>query len=112
MTARFDINARNDGTFGFVLKSANGQVILASQGYTTKATCQAGIQSVRAHASAASNFSSLTAKNGSPYFTLVAGNKQVIGQSQMYASAPARDNGIRAVMTSAPLAAVVDNTRS
>jgi uncharacterized protein YegP (UPF0339 family) len=111
MTARFEINARNDDKFGFVLKSANGQVILVSQGYTTKAACQAGIQSVRAHASVASSFSSLAAKNGSPYFTMLARNGQVIGQSQMYGTTTARDNGIRAVMTSAPLATVVDNTR-
>ena len=40
----------------------------------------------------------------------VAGNGQVIGQSQMYADAGGRDNGIRSVMENAPGATLDDTT--
>jgi uncharacterized protein len=43
----FVISKRKNGEFQFVLKAGNGQVILASEGYTTKAACENGIESVR-----------------------------------------------------------------
>jgi len=48
--------------------------------------------------------------NGEFQFNLKAGNGQVIGQSQMYADAGGRDNGIRSVMENAPGATVDDQT--
>jgi uncharacterized protein YegP (UPF0339 family) len=52
----------------------------------------------------------LSAKDGSPYFTLKAGNGQVIGQSQMYSGAKARDGGIAAVQSAAADAQLEDRT--
>lgn len=110
MAGKFEISARKNGEFQFNLKAGNGQVILSSEGYTTKAGCQNGIESVRKHAPADANFERKTAKDGSPFFTLNASNGQVIGKSEMYASAAARDNGIESVKTNAPGAGVVDTT--
>ena len=45
-----------------------------------------------------------------PYFTLKAGNHQVIGTSQMYASEQSMAVGIASVKTNAPDAEVVDET--
>jgi uncharacterized protein YegP (UPF0339 family) len=110
MAAKFEIDTRSNGEFHFNLKAGNGQVILSSQGYSSKFACQTGIESVRVHAANADNFAGKTAKDGSPYFTLVAGNGQVIGSSEMYDSANSRDNGIRSVMDNAAEAEVVDRT--
>jgi len=44
---------RPAGEFRFRLKAANGEVIASSQGYTTKASAQKGIDSVKANASGA-----------------------------------------------------------
>lgn len=108
MAGTFEISTRKNGEFQFVLKAGNGQVILASEGYSAKAGAQNGIESVRKNATSEANFERLTAKDGSPYFTLKAGNGQVIGHSEMYSSAAARDNGIRSVMDNAPGAAMSD----
>ena len=110
MAGRFEISTRNNGEFQFNLKAGNGQVILSSEGYTAKAGCLNGVESVRRHAASETHFQRLDAKDGRPYFVLKAGNGQVIGQSQMYADAAGRDNGIRSVMDNAPAATLVDTT--
>lgn len=107
---KFVITTRKNGEFQFSLKAGNGQEILASEGYTTKAACQNGIESVKKNAADEGRFERKEAKNGVPYFVLKAGNGQVIGQSEMYSSEAARDNGIASVMKNAPEAEVVDET--
>jgi uncharacterized protein YegP (UPF0339 family) len=110
MSGTFEISTRSNGEFQFNLKAANGQVILSSQGYSAKASCSNGIESVRSHSQDDANFQRLEAKDGRTYFTLSASNGQVIGQSQMYADAAGRDNGIRSVMENAPGAKLEDLT--
>lgn len=44
---KFEISKRKNGEFQFNLKASNGQVILASEGYSTKANCENGIESVK-----------------------------------------------------------------
>ena len=105
---KFVITTRKNGEFQFNLKATNGQVILTSEGYTTKAACLNGAESVKKNAVDEKRFEKLVAKNGKPYFTLKATNGQVIGQSQMYASERNRNNGIASVMKNAPVAEVVE----
>ena len=97
-----------DGQFYFNLKADNGQVILSSEGYTTAAARQNGIDSVKSNAGNDNRYERLTASNGKHYFNLKAGNGQVIGKGQMYDSAAGRDGGIESVKTNAPIANVVD----
>jgi uncharacterized protein YegP (UPF0339 family) len=92
--------------FYFRLKARNHQVILASEGYKTKASCKNGIKSVQKNAASESSFQLKVAKNGKFYFTLDARNGEVIGSSQMYASKATRRKGIRSVMANAPSAGV------
>ena len=47
-------------------------------------------------------FDRLEAKNGKPYFNLKATNGQIIGNSEMYESVAARENGIASVAKNAP----------
>lgn len=44
---KFIIKKRTNGEFQFNLKASNGQVILTSEGYSTKSGCQNGIDSVK-----------------------------------------------------------------
>ena len=106
--AKFEISVRKNGEFQFNLKASNGEVILTSEGYTTKAACLNGAESVKKNAVEEKRFEKMVAKNGKPYFTLKATNGQVIGQSQMYASERNRDNGIASVMKNAPVAEIVE----
>ena len=50
--------------FYFRLKAKNHQVILASEGYKTKASCKNGIGSVRKNAASESGFNLKGSKNG------------------------------------------------
>ena len=103
---QFVITKRTNGEFQFNLKSANGQTILSSEGYSTKSNCENGIDSVRKN----SQDDSKTSSNGKAYFNLKATNGQVIGTSEMYESESSRDNGIVSVKSNAPDATVNDQT--
>lgn len=106
--AKFEVSIRKDGEFQFNLKASNGEIILSSEGYKTKASCLNGIESVKKNSVEEKRFETLVAKNGKPYFVLKATNGQVIGQSQMYASEASCANGIASVMKNAPEADVVE----
>ncbi|MCB9082649.1 MAG: YegP family protein [Lewinellaceae bacterium] len=96
--------------FYFRLKASNGQVILSSQGYASKASAKQGIASVIKNAQARSSFVTKVSNDNKPYFSLLAGNKQVIGNSQMYSSEASMENGIQSVMTTAAQAEIIDLT--
>lgn len=105
---KFEVKTRKNGEFQFNLKASNGQVILSSEGYTTKANCMNGIESVKKNSQVEARFDKLEAKNGKFYFNLKATNGQIIGTSEMYETAASRDNGIASVQKNAPDAEVVE----
>lgn len=107
---KFEITTRKNGEFQFNLKATNGQVILTSEGYKTKASCLNGVESVRKNSQDEKRFDIKIASNDKPYFNLMATNGQVIGKSQMYASEATMKNGIASVMKNAPEAEIVDLT--
>ncbi|MEC4005316.1 YegP family protein [Flavobacterium sp. SUN052] len=107
---KFVITTRKNDEFQFNLKAGNGQVILASEGYKTKAACENGIESVKKNSQEDGRYDRLEAKNGKPYFNLKAGNGQIIGTSEMYESVAARENGIESVKKNAHDATVDDQT--
>jgi len=106
----FDIKKDKSGQFRFNLKAGNGQIILSSEAYKTKAACENGIESVRKNSKNDGMFDRKTAKNGKPYFNLKATNGQAIGASEMYSSTSAMENGIASVKKNAPGAKVTDNS--
>ena len=105
---KFVITLRKNGEFQFNLKATNGQVILTSEGYTTKTACLNGVESVKKNAPVQERYEVKEAKNGKPFFNLKASNGQVIGASQMYASERSMKAGIASVMKNAPDAPVVE----
>lgn len=107
---KFVITTRKNGEFQFNLKATNGQVILTSEGYKTKASCLNGVESVKKNCKDEKRFNKKVASNGKPYFNLMATNGQVIGSSQMYANETNMKNGIASVMNNAPEAPIVDLT--
>jgi uncharacterized protein len=103
---KFVINTRKNGEFQFNLKADNGQVILASEGYTTRTACENGIESVRKNAPDDARYDRKKSTNSKDYFNLKASNGQVIGTSEMYESSSAMENGIASVKKNAPGASV------
>ncbi len=108
---KFEIFKGKDDHFFFHLKAGNGEVILASQGYTAKASCKNGVDSVATNAADEANFEKKEAKDGRHYFVLHAANTQIIGNSQMYTTTSARDHGIKSVHTNATEAEIIDLTK-
>ncbi|MBA0884811.1 YegP family protein [Flavobacterium undicola] len=107
---KFVITKRVNGEFQFNLKAGNGQTILASEGYTTKAACENGIESVRKNSQEDGRYERKESSNGKYYFNLKATNGQIIGSSEMYESVASRENGIESVKKNAPDGVVEDQT--
>ena len=110
MAGKFEVYKDKAGEFRFRLKAGNGQTILSSEGYKTKASCMNGVDSVKSNCMQADCFDKTTTPTGKFRFALKAKNKQIIGTSQNYASAAARDNGVAAVGRAVPGAKVDDQT--
>ena len=110
MAGKFEVYKDAKGEFRFRLKASNGQNILASEGYKTRANCMNGVQSVQKNAPADDRFERVETKSGKHMFNLRAANKQIIGTSQSYESAAARDNGIASVKKNAADAEIDDQT--
>ena len=110
MASRFELKKSKNDKFVFNLLADNGKVILTSELYDSKASALNGIESVKKNAPDDGRYGRLSAKDGSPYYTLKAGNGQVIGQSQMFSGEKARDDGIGAVKSNAPGGVTDDQT--
>ncbi len=94
----FEIYKDNAGEFRFRLKATNGENILASEGYTSKASCKNGIESVKKNGQHNESFEILESVTNKWYFNLKSSNGQIIGKSQMYVSRSSALAGINSVI--------------
>jgi len=78
--------------------------------YKAKSGAKNGIASVQNNAASDDLYERKTSSNDKHYFVLKAKNKQVIGQSQMYASSSSAEKGIDSVKKNGPDAGVEDQT--
>jgi uncharacterized protein YegP (UPF0339 family) len=102
MSGWYELKANDKGQYSFALKAGNGETILRSETYESKASAENGIASVQKNSPLAERYELKTASDGRCYFNLKAGNHQVIGTSQMYKSESGRDNGIASAKTNGP----------
>ncbi|MCP9750698.1 YegP family protein [Ferruginibacter sp. HRS2-29] len=105
---KFVISQRANGQYYFSLKADNGEIVLASEGYTSKVGCLRGVDAVKVNARDESKFDRKSSTNAKYYFNLKAANGQIIGTSEMYQTSVGRDNGIDVVKRVAPVAVVND----
>ncbi len=94
----------------FNLNARNGEVILTSEMYISKAGCLNGIESVKQNSPYDSRYVKKVSTDGQYFFNLKSANGEVIGTSETYHSVQGRDNGIESVKREAPTAKVVDLT--
>ncbi|APG61028.1 YegP family protein [Christiangramia salexigens] len=106
---KFEIKKDRSGQFRFNLKAGNGQVILSSEAYKTKASCDNGIESVKKNSTSDSRFERKETASGHR-FNLKASNGQVIGTSETYTTTAAMENGIASVMKNAADASIDDQS--
>ncbi len=106
MAGWYELKQNEKGQFSFGLKAGNGEVILRSEQYESKGSAENGIASVQKNSPTDARYERKEASDGRCYFTLKAGNHQVIGTSQMYKNAAGRDAGIDSVKTNGPTTTV------
>ena len=110
MAGKFELKKSKNDKYYFSLLAGNGQTILGSEMYETKASALNGIESVKKNSPDDARYDRLMGKKGEPYFVLKAANHQVIGNSQMYASESSRDSGIASCKANGPTASTDDQT--
>ncbi len=93
-SVRFETQTGDDRKVYFRLRAANGEIVLGSQGYTSRSSALDGILSVRVNGLNIDNFEVFEAADGQTTFNLKAGNGQIIARGETYAS---RSNAERAV---------------
>ncbi len=110
MAGKFEVYKDKAGEFRFRLKASNGQNILGSEGYSAKASCMNGIESVKKNSQNPDRFQSKETASGKHTFSLCASNGQCIGTSQTYDSESGCKNGMKSVAENAPGASVDDQS--
>jgi uncharacterized protein len=108
MAGWYEIDRNDKNQYSFVLRAANSEVVLRSQQYASKGAARTGIAAVQKNSPSDGQYELDTASDGRFYFNLKAGNHQVIGTSQMYASQASRATGIESVKTHGPSVDVRD----
>ena len=108
MPGKFELKkAKNDKVF-FNLLAPNGEVILTSQMYASKATAKKGIRSVQNNCGAEKCYVHKKGKSGKAHFVLRSTNNRVIGSSQTYNSPASLKNGIKSVSKNGKVTTIAD----
>ena len=97
MAGWFVLSSNDKGQYSFMLKAANGETILQSEAYESRAAAEAGIASVQQNSPIEERYQRKTASNGKPFFNLLAANHRIIGTSELYQSEASRESGIASV---------------
>jgi uncharacterized protein len=105
--AKFEVyQSGQKNEYRFRLKADNGQIILSSEGYTTKASCFNGIESVKKNAADEKRITKTKTPTNLYRFAVTSANNQIIGVSQNYKSESGCNNGIESVRKNASKADV------
>lgn len=97
---KFVIYKDKNGEYRFRLQASNGEIILVSEGYSSKRAVERGIESVKRNSKVTESFVRKVSKDGRYYFVLKATNGQIIGKSSFYISRTGLEGGIKAVKES------------
>ena len=86
---------QSSGQYWYHLRADNGEIVQSSEGYTTKAACENGIQ--RDTASCQPQRFESFLESGQYGFNHVAANGEIIGRSEKYPAAPASPRASKSV---------------
>lgn len=96
--AVFQVIKSLNGGYFFHLRANNGEIVLQSQSYSSRTSAVNGVQSAKANGRVATSFELREASNGQWYFVLKAGNGQLIGRGETYASKWNAERGVATVV--------------
>jgi uncharacterized protein YegP (UPF0339 family) len=105
LPANFELKKTKNKQVMFNLRAANGEIILTSESYRSKAGAKRGIESVRKNSVVDSRFERMPSGTQF-YFRLRATNGKTIGVSERYTTAAAMEKGVASVKKNAPDAVV------
>ncbi|WP_369790022.1 YegP family protein [Rouxiella sp. WC2420] len=111
-TGHYDLKKAKNGQFHFNLKAGNGEIILSSEMYASKASAENGITSVQINATDEGQYEIKPGKDGQQYFVLRAKNHQVIGVSEMYTATSGLQKGMLSVVKNGPSTDIRDLTHA
>ncbi|EFE95929.1 MULTISPECIES: YegP family protein [Serratia] len=107
-TGHYELKKSSNGQYHFTLKASNGEIILSSEMYASKASAENGIASVQTNSPNEAQYETKVSSSDKPYFVLKAKNHQIIGVSQMYSSDASAKSGIQSVIKNGPTTDVRD----
>lgn len=90
----FVISKHMDNHFQFDLKTDNHHVLLTSQVYLTRSSCELGVESVKSNSQNDAHIDRKTSTNRKPYFNLRSEEGLVIGTSERFETNASMENGI------------------
>ncbi|PHM45833.1 hypothetical protein Xmau_00221 [Xenorhabdus mauleonii] len=111
-TGHYDLKKAKNGQFYFHLVATNGDIILNSEMYTTKAAANKGIHSVQVNSPDIKRHEVRKNKAGKSYFVLKARNHQIIGVSEFYANDASLKKGMQSVIKLGPTENIRDLTKN
>ena len=97
--AKFETFKGLDGRYYFHLQAGNGEIVLQSQGYTSRTSANNGIASVQSNGSDPRRYTVRAAADGKSYFVLKAANGAVIARGEAYDSVSNANRGIDACVS-------------
>jgi len=110
-SAKYELFIGRDRQYYFRLKAGNGEIIGASEAYTSRQSANVGISAVRVNSPFDVRYVFFTGSDSRHYFHLKAANGVIILHSQGYANRQNAIAGKESVKMNAPTAPVVDLTK-
>lgn len=104
----FELYKDKTGEFRFHLKGKNEEIILTSEAYIQKATCENTIESVRRNSQDENKYDFKKSANDEWFFNLKATNGLIIGRSEMFDSEFNAQKGVNIVKMNAEEAEVTE----
>lgn len=95
---RFETFAGADGQTYFHLRATNGQIVLRSEGYVSRSGATRGVSSVKVNGALPGRYQIVDHADGRAHFVLRAGDGEIIGASEAYASRSNAQRGIDACL--------------
>ncbi len=103
----FNTKVGNDNQYYFNFKNADGKILLTSEGYTTVAARDNGIESVKKNLSNNDRYEHLLSSNGKYYFNIKASNGQVVAKSAMFDNEVDKANALSTIQAEGTDATIV-----
>ena len=94
VSGRIEIFIGEDAQWYFRVIANNNEKLLRSEGYTSRAAVEKGIESAKKNGLTASRYKLLESEDGEWLFNLVASNGEIIGTSETYTSKSNAERGL------------------